>query len=80
LASPIPAAQPSTPAPNAPTPRRRCGRSATQPRRGGDGHGQSRPPSRLTCSEWWARAAAKQSPRPPTTPQEGVPGWAAHQP
>jgi hypothetical protein len=60
--------------------RRRCGRLANRQRRGGEGHGRRRPPSRLISSAGWVRAAAKQSPHPPTTPQEGVPGWAAHPP
>jgi bifunctional DNA primase/polymerase-like protein len=47
-ASPIPAAQPMPPAKNAPMTRRRRGRLANQPRRGGEVHGRCRPPSRLT--------------------------------
>jgi Bifunctional DNA primase/polymerase, N-terminal len=64
---PIPAAPPTQPAKNAPVSRRRCGRLANRPMRGGDGLGRRRPPGRLTLFGGWARAAAKQSPRPPTT-------------
>src|SRR5829696_3342502 len=54
-------------------PRRRCGRSANQQPRGGERHGRCRRPDRLVMSMGWARAAAKQSPRPPATaPQEGA--------
>jgi hypothetical protein len=61
LAYPIPAAPPSPPAPNTPAPRRPhpYGRSASQPRSGGEGHGHRRPARRLTLFRGWARAATK---------------------
>jgi hypothetical protein len=65
-----PAAPPSPPAPNATTPRRPSppGPPASEPRRGGERHGPRRPPRRLSpIRKGWARAAAKLSPRPPTT-------------
>ena len=67
---PIPAAPPSPPAPNAPsaspTPPLRA--AGERPRRGGERHGRRRPAGRLTLFAGWARAAAKQSPRPPQPP------------
>jgi hypothetical protein len=79
---PVPAAHDSQQAPNAPTPHQPHppGRPASEPRRGGERHGRSRPPGRLTAVHGWARAAAKQSPRPPHHPQRRTSGWVARQP
>jgi hypothetical protein len=78
-ASPTPATHPR----NAPRPRRSrpLGRSARPPRRGGDGHGRRRPPGRLTPVRGVGACRHQAEPAPtPTTPQEGVPGWAATPP
>ena len=53
-------------------------RLASEPRRGGEGHGRRRPPGRLTVSRGWARAAAKQSPRPPRPPAGRNPAMGSH--
>ena len=65
---------PSPPAPNAPMPRRpRCGRSASEPRRGGEGHGRRRPPGRLSRVHGVGACRRQAEPAPtPTTPQEGA--------
>ena len=78
---PIPAAHDNLPAPNAPMPRRRCRgvRPASGAKEGGDGHGRRRPAGRLTRSGGGARRRQAE-PAPTHHPQEGVPGWAAHQP
>ena len=56
-------------------------RAANEPSRGGESDGHRRPPDRLVVSMGWARAAAKQSPRPPRPPaEEEPPVWAAIQP
>ena len=66
---PTPAAHDSPPAPNAPTPRCLLERSASEPRRGGEGHGRRRPAGRLKVSRGWARAAAIAEPAPTQPPR-----------
>ena len=69
---PTPAAHSNPPPPNTPTARRSrlLEQSASDPGRGGDGHGWRRPPGRLKRVQEGGRAAAKQSPRPPHHPQK----------
>jgi hypothetical protein len=82
-ASSMPAAHPSPPTPKVPIvdPPRGCGRSGSQPGNGGDGHGRRRPAGRLSsCSRGGRVPRPSRARAHPNHPQEGVPGWAAHQP
>jgi hypothetical protein len=67
---PTPAAPASPPAPNAPTPRHHCERLASEPKRGGEGHGRRRPPGRLTVSRG-VDACRRQAGPAPTPPPAG---------
>jgi hypothetical protein len=78
---PIPAAQPSPPAPNAPLPRRPhpCRQPASEPWRGGEGHGRRRPPGRPVLILGVGACRRQAETAPTQHPQEGVP-WAVVQP
>jgi Bifunctional DNA primase/polymerase, N-terminal len=76
-----PAAHASPPAPNAPTPRHPLEWPASEPRRGGEGHGRCRPAGRLRSYSRGGRVPPPSRARaPPNHPQEGVPGWVATPP
>ena len=71
--------QPPSPERTHPLPSR-VGRTASGPRRGGDAHGRRRPAGRLTLFQGVGASPPSRARARPTTPQEGVPGWAATPP